>query len=106
MQPIRPMRPNSSPLSRRRFLSSALGGAATLAVAGPHLAMAAGSNKPSWSRGSVRHLLPTINHQRLLLKASFDRPLSVPPVLRAGGRTATGVRLDTAGEFYSFDIAN
>ena len=37
-------------------------------------------------------------------KASFERPQLAAPVLRAGSRRATGVRMDTAGEFYSFDI--
>jgi hypothetical protein len=100
------MKQKPSSLSRRSFLSSALGGAATLAITGPQLSLAAEQSKPSWSRGSVRHLLPTVNHERLLLKASFDRPLSSPPVLRAGRRTSAGVRMDTAGEFYEFDLAN
>ncbi len=46
-----------------------------------------------------------MNHERLLLKASFVHPLPKPPVLRAERKSATGVRLDSAGEFFSFDIS-
>jgi len=59
----------------------------------------------AWNPGVVRHLLPALSHQRLLLKASFLRPQTTPPVLRAGSKRAAGVRTDSAGEFYSFDIA-
>ncbi len=52
----------------------------------------------------VRHLLPTANHHRILLKASFDRPFSQPPLLRAGHRRTPGVRSDTQGFFWSFDL--
>ena len=55
-------------------------------------------------RGAVRHLLPGVSHNRLLLKASFVRALTAPLTLRAGSRKATGVRLDTSGELYAFDL--
>ncbi len=80
--------------SRRQFLTHTLGGSGVLLAA-----------QQGWRRGVVRHLLPAVSHDRLLLKASFDHPQSAAPVLRAGNRRAAGVRMDTAGEFYSFDIA-
>ena len=76
---------------------AALGGATVLA-------MAEEQQGQRWHAGDVRHLLPTVSHDRLLVKASFQRPLSAAPVMRAGRRAATGVRLDTAGEFYCFDL--
>src|SRR6478736_5784729 len=85
--------------SRREFLVTVVGGTAGLALAGQQ-------EKRSWRAGAVRHLLPTASHDRFLVKASFDRPLSATPVIRAGNRSARSVRLDTAGEFYSFDITN
>ena len=68
------------------------------------LALADQHDDQTWHAGDVRHLLPTASHDRLLVKVSFERPMLTPPVLRAGAKAATGVRLDTAGEFYSFDI--
>jgi hypothetical protein len=81
--------------SRRQFLGSALAGSGALLGQQPQTV---------WHSGVVRHILPTVGHDRLLLKASFERPQLAAPVLRAGSRRATGVRMDTAGEFYSFDI--
>jgi PhoD-like phosphatase len=86
-----------SPTSRRQFLTTTLAGAGVLAVR-PQA-------EPNWNPGIVRHLLPAVSHNRLRLKAGFDRPLTAVPLLRAGSRSAPGVRTDTAGEFYSFDIA-
>jgi hypothetical protein len=60
----------------------------------------------AWNAGSVRHLLPAVSHDRLLLKASFHRALSAPPTLRAGSRSASGVRADSAGEFWWFDLTS
>ena len=84
-------------LSRRQLLAAGITGAAAFAIPGR------AQEKP-WSAGTVRHLLPGVSHNRVLLKASFVRPLPAPPTLRAGARKAAGVRLDTAGEFYSFDL--
>src|SRR5688572_23813989 len=82
--------------TRRQFLTNTLGGAGVL--------LAGQQAEKSWDPGVVRHLLPAVSHDRLLLKTSFDRPQSAPPLLRAGSQRATGVRMDAAGEFYSFDI--
>lgn len=85
------------PSSRRQFLTNTLGGAGTL--------LSGQQGAETWNAGAVRHLLPAVNHERLLLKAGFERPQSTAPSLRAGSRRAVGVRMDSAGEFYSFDVA-
>ena len=87
----------SSPLSRRQLFAATLTAATGLTMAGR-------GQEKKWNAGVLRHLLPAVTHDRLLLKASFMHPLTAPPILRAGARRATGVRLDTAGEFYSFDV--
>src|SRR5688572_8973866 len=87
----------SEPISRRQLLAATLTGAAAFTIAGR-------AQQKNWNAGTVRHLLPGVSHDRLLLKASFVRPMTAPPTLRAGTRKATGVRLDTNGEFYSFDM--
>src|SRR5262245_10505580 len=58
---------------------------------------------PSWNAGSVVHLLPTVNHNRILLKASFENPQPAPPRLHAGGKFFTGERTDRRGQFWCFD---
>jgi len=84
-------------VSRREMLATAISGAAGLTLAGR-------AQERQWNAGSVRHLLPAVSHNRVLLKASFVRPLSTAPTLRAGTRKAGGMRADTSGEFYSFDL--
>ena len=61
------------------------------------------SAAPAWSTGSVVHLLPTVNHNRILLKASFDQPLPAPPRLRVGAKFYAGQKTDARGQFWSFD---
>ena len=36
----------------------------------------------AWEAGPVGHLLPTVSHERILLKASFKAPLARAPALR------------------------
>jgi hypothetical protein len=83
-------------LSRRELLASTIS-AAAFAVTGR------AQEKP-WNGGVVRHLLPAVGHNRLLLKVSFTRPQKNVPTLRAASRKAAGVRLDTGNEFFSFDL--
>jgi hypothetical protein len=94
--------------SRRDFLKGlTTTGAAT--VLGPTgmsvLAMADRAvAKEQWDPGRVTHLLPTVNHERALIKASFGEALVDAPLLRVGtGITVRGERTDTAGEFWQFD---
>jgi hypothetical protein len=98
----------STPLSRRELLAATISGTAALTVVGRDLRRALHTpilaQEKKWNSGAVRHLLPGVTHNRVLLKASFVRPLESAPTLRAGSRKAVGLRLDTAGEFYSFDL--
>src|SRR5262249_50894116 len=60
-----------------------------------------------WDAGSVRHLLPAVSDSRMLIKASFDAPLSEAPTLRVGGTSVRGRMGDTHGEhwhFYATDL--
>ncbi|MEQ8953930.1 MAG: alkaline phosphatase D family protein [Gammaproteobacteria bacterium] len=72
------------------------------------LAQQASPADENWGNGVVRHLLPTVNDSRLLLKTSFTSPLANPPRLRlqAGSfnRLVEGRMNDTAGEFWQFYI--
>ena len=45
-------------------------------------ASAAISTSPTWDDGEVAHLLPTSSHERILIKASFKKPLNGAPTLQ------------------------
>ena len=91
-------------MKRRDFLRAAA--ASPLLAALPSELLAQPTAKPSpggvWDRGAVRHLLPTVSDTEMLLKASFDKPLSQPPSLRVGEATAPGRMTDTSGEMWAF----
>lgn len=98
-------------LDRRKFLAgTASGMAAALLNSWPLQAMASQqSSAPTqddWDAGVVRHLLPTVNDTRMLLKASLQRPLASAPQLRIEGgginRRIEGRMNDTLGEFWQF----
>ncbi len=60
------------------------------------------SPNPSWDAGQVRHLLPTVNDTRILIKASFAKPLTAAPTLRVGASTFRGSMNDTEGVLWQF----
>ncbi len=70
------------------------------------LPLLAGQGAPppaaDWDTGRVRHLLPTVSDSRVLIKVSFDGPLTAPPTLRIGSSRVAGRMNDTAGVFWQF----
>ncbi|MBI3208054.1 MAG: alkaline phosphatase D family protein [Candidatus Solibacter usitatus] len=52
----------------------------------------------------LRHLLPAATHERFLIKASFHQPRRRAPELRVGNRRVSGVRTDSEGQFWMFDV--
>ena len=94
-------------MDRREFLTGTLG-AAVLASRPADMFAQRGAAPVSrdWDAGQVRHLLPTVSDTRILIKASFARPLSVAPTLRIGARSVRGRMTDTAGEFWQFFAAD
>lgn len=58
----------------------------------------------SWDTGKVFHLLPTVNHDRALLKCSFVEALPQAPRVRCNNRTFIGRKTDSRGLFWQFDI--
>jgi phosphodiesterase/alkaline phosphatase D-like protein len=95
-------------LDRRAFLRGAAGSAASLSIGGVGLGCGrdVGPTRPAaegWDSGEVAHLLPTANHRRIRLKASFLVPQKAPR-LRVGDRTSAGIATDSEGFFYTFDV--
>lgn len=59
-----------------------------------------------WDHGELVHILPTVSHERIRIKASFKRSLESAPVLQVGGeKTVRGVMTDTEGRFWMFDAS-
>ena len=92
-------------LCRRDFLATSL--SATGAAFFSRFPLAAMADEgtpepPDWDAGCVRHLLPTVSDSRILIKASFDRPLSSAPRLRIGSTAVDGRMNDTEGVFWQF----
>ncbi len=95
--------------STRRELLRQGGGAAAASVLGGRWADAARAAAPApqgWDPGVLEHVLSTATHDRLLVKASFARPLDSAPRLRVGDTTVTGRRSDTAGRFWRWDVGD
>jgi hypothetical protein len=84
--------------SRRDFLRSAAAAGATAFLPGSAAAQAA------WDRGQLVHLLPTVSHDRALIKASFAAPLAGPPRLAMGDSMVRGERTDRYGANWQFDV--
>ena len=91
--------------NRREFLKASTP-AVLAAMVSPELFAQGQSTQPptdrNWNHGSVRHLLPTVSDTAMLIKASFDAPLTGAPVLRTGVVSAHGRMQDTQGEHWSF----
>jgi hypothetical protein len=87
-------------IRRREFLA---GAAAVVAVStSPEKA---GAQAQGWKAGAVQHLLPTVNGDRILLKASFHEARKDAPVLHVDDRQFVGERTDSEGSFWQFDAA-
>jgi len=60
---------------------------------------------PDWNAGEVFHILPTVSHDRILLKVSFTRSfVQAPRLMINNERTVTGSQTDTKGYFWQFDV--
>ena len=81
--------------TRRDFLV----GAGLAATAAPGLA----APDAHWDQGRLLHLLPTVSHDRILIKASFDRPLEGTPELHVANLRVLGSKNAAAGDFWQFD---
>src|SRR3989442_5641787 len=97
--------------TRREFLAgAATAGLATtigsLSVLRPVPAAAQFSSArlaDDWDAGQVTHLLPTVSHERMLIKVSLKQPLATSPLLHLGPRRVRGQKTDTHVEFWQFD---
>ena len=97
--------------SRREFLRASTATALGIGLPGELFAQAGtapASPGGAWDAGLVRHLLPTVSDTRMLIKASFNAPLTDAPTLRVGDAAVRGRMGDTSGEhwhFYASDLS-
>ncbi|MHA1265461.1 MAG: hypothetical protein ACTSRS_09525 [Candidatus Helarchaeota archaeon] len=56
-----------------------------------------------WDHGKVVHILPAVSENRILLKTSFEIPLTAPQ-LNVNGTYFNGTEMDTQGFFWAFDV--
>ena len=90
-------------MDRRHFLRGGMGAAILAARSAESFAQSRSPHSDhAWDTGQVRHLLPTVSDTRILLKASFAKPLTTAPSLRVGARTFRGAMNDTEGAFWQF----
>jgi len=90
-------------MDRRNFLKGTMGAAILASRSAESFAQIRGSPTPlAWDPGQVRHLLPTVSDTRMLIKASFVRPLAEAPTLRIDNATVPGRMNDTEGFFWQF----
>jgi len=85
--------------TRRRFVATA---ASAAGLASAPSVVAWGDS--DWRPGSVAHILPTANHERLAIKVSFTMPIADTPVLHVGDLRSEGRATDSARQYFSFDI--
>lgn len=86
--------------TRRQILSGAVAAAAAGALGANGRAQPA---PQSWDAGRLAHLLPSANHDRFLIKASFHSRLESAPTLHVAGTRIDGRPTDIDGTTWSFD---
>jgi hypothetical protein len=95
-------------MERRQFLRGGMGAAVLASLPADSFAQKARPPEArAWDTGQLIHVLPTVSESRILLKASFSKPLSGAPVLRVGSTRVQGRMTDTEGalwQFYATDL--
>jgi hypothetical protein len=80
-----------------RLIGSGIGGPASAA-------QAPAPREANWDQGEVQHLIPTVSHDRFLIKASFTRAQLAAPELMVGATRVRGQANVPAGDFWQFDV--
>jgi hypothetical protein len=93
--------PHARDLGRREFLAGSAGAAALGMLGWPQ--SSAAQSPVAWDQGQLTHLIPVANHDRFLIKASFQAPLSDAPRLIVNAKPVAGVQTDRQGRFWRFD---
>src|SRR5271165_3607405 len=81
-----------------RLIESGIGGPASAAEA-------PAPRDENWDQGGVQHLIPTVSHDRFLIKASFTQAQQGAPELMVGTTRVRGQANTAAGDFWQFDVS-
>ncbi len=103
-----PHRQEAPAIQRRDFLKGALGAAGSLVAGAGGVACGSGPAAPpgdGWNAGDLLHLLPTVNHRRFRVKASFRTPRAEALLLDVNGRRTRGRSSDSGGQHFTFDLS-
>lgn len=95
-------------LTRRGFLyrMAGLSGAAlVLAACGDGSGGGGPGNGEPFQAGDVQHILPSVTHERMLVKVSFAKPRPQSPFLMVNNRSVNGKAGDLEQRFFTFDIS-
>ena len=66
-------------MDRRDFVTGGMGAAVLASLAADTLAQTGNPPQETWDSGQVLHLLPTVSDTKMLIRASFNPPLTTPP---------------------------
>jgi hypothetical protein len=80
-----------------RLIDSGIGGPASAAEA-------PAPREANWDQGELQHLIPTVSHDRFLIKASFTQAQLAAPELMVGATRLRGQSNTKAGDFWQFDV--
>jgi len=84
-----------------------LAGVIVSEIAGPAAAQVGSpAAEADWDAGHLAHLLPTVSHERILIKTSFRQRLDGVPTLAADDTRVPGEQTAPGGEFWQFDIGD
>ena len=90
--------------TRRDFALGAGSAGLSAALAPPVLAADHHIRTDGWDQGKLLHLLPTVSHDRILVKASFSAALAGAPELHVGEARTRGRKNSAVGDFWQFDV--
>ena len=98
-------------LTRRGFLAgNALAAAGALTARPLDFLLretdAAQAAESTWDAGAIFHILPSVNHDRILFKCSFQAPLGQAPELQIDGRRIAGAQTDSRGDYWQFEATD
>ncbi|KLN63419.1 alkaline phosphatase D family protein [Vibrio sp. VPAP30] len=93
----------------RRNLLKAAGIAAGSTIISSSIAgnaIAQDNSTEAWNAGDVKHIIPTANADRFLIKVSFHSRQKSQPYMAINGRKIPGKQSDPIGRFWQFDITD
>ncbi len=90
-------------MKRREFLKLA-GLTAAGGLLPQHALTSPGGGFDLITNDEVSHILPTVSHDRMLIKVSYFEPQTTAPVLKVGAVPVAGVQTDSDGLFWRFDV--